>query len=418
MESRAAAGVGTGRGSGWAVNQSGEPAESSAGRLGPIRPLFAAGFVTAFGAHSIAANLGLSAPDLPARLFALGVLLALYDGAEVLLKPVFGSLADRIGPRPVLLGGLLGFAAASAAFVLAGNAAGLGLARFAQGAAAAAFSPAAGAMIARIAPDRRRGRAFGSYGAWKGLGYTLGPVLGGMLISLGGYRLLFTVLTALALAVTGWATLAVPTLSPLPRTRQTLLDLARRLSDRGFLLPTTALAASTAALACGVGFLPLVGAGAGLGPVATGAAVSVLAAVAALSQPWIGRARDAGRLTDRTGMALGLLLTAAGLAVPALLPHLTGLLTTAGLVGIGTGLVTPLAFAALAAASRPERIGQTLGSAEIGRELGDAGGPLLVGALAGAVSLTTGFLGLGALLALAAGAVLCVRAKSAGSAPS
>ena len=113
--------------------------------------------------------------DLPTRLFALGVLLALYDGAEVLLKPVFGSLADRIGPRPVLLGGLLGFAAASAAFVLAGNAAGLGLARFAQGAAAAAFSPAAGAMIARIAPDRRRGRAFGSYGAWKGLGYTLGP---------------------------------------------------------------------------------------------------------------------------------------------------------------------------------------------------------------------------------------------------
>jgi DHA1 family tetracycline resistance protein-like MFS transporter len=165
--------------------------------------------------------------------------------------------------------------------------------------------------------------------------------------------------------VTGWAALAVPTLSPLPRTRQTLLDLIRRLSDRGFLLPTTALVASTAALACGVGFLPLVGAGAGLGPVATGAAVSVLAAVAALSQPWIGRARDAGRLTDRTGMTLGLVLTGAGLAAPALLPHLTGLLTTAGLAGIGTGLVTPLAFAALAATSRPERIGQTLGSADV-----------------------------------------------------
>jgi MFS family permease len=388
-----------------------ESAESSAGQVGVIRPLFAAGFVTAFGAHSIAANLGLSSPDLPTHLLTLGVLLAVYDGAEVLLKPVFGSLADRIGPRPVLLGGLLGFAAASAAFVLAGNPAGLGLARFAQGAAAAAFSPAAGAMIARIAPDRRRGRAFGSYGAWKGLGYTLGPVLGGALISVGGYRLLFAVLTALALAVAGWAALAVPGLSPLSRTRQTVLDLARRLSDRGFLVPTTALAASTAALACGVGFLPVLGAGAGLGPVATGAAVSVLAATAALSQPWIGRARDTARLTDRTGITLGLLLAAAGLAVPTLLPHLVGLLAAAVAVGIGTGLVTPLAFAALAATSPPERIGQTMGSAEIGRELGDAGGPLLVGALATAVGVTTGFLGLAALLALAAGAVTFARPR-------
>ena len=66
---------------------------------------------------------------------------------------------------------------------------------------------------------------------------------------------------------------------------------------------------------------------------ATGAAVSVLAATAALSQPWIGRARDAGRLTDRTGITLGLLLTAAGLAVPAVLPHLVGLLGAAVLVG-------------------------------------------------------------------------------------
>jgi MFS family permease len=269
-------------------------------------------------------------------------------------------------------------------------------------------------MIARIAPDRRRGRAFGSYGAWKGLGYTLGPVLGGALISLGGYRLLFVVLTALALAVAGWAALAVPGLSPLPRSRQTVLDLARRLSDRGFLVPTTALAAATAALACGVGFLPVLGAGAGLGPVATGAAVSVLAATAALSQPWIGRARDTGRLGERAGIILGLHLTAAGLAVPALLPHLPGLLAAALFVGIGTGLITPLAFAALAAAGPPERIGQTMGSAEIGRELGDAGGPLLVGGLAAATSLTTGFLGLAVLLALAAGAVMVARPTPTG----
>src|SRR5690242_20406834 len=148
-----------------------------------MAPLSAAGFVTAFGAHSVAASLG---GFTKSGLLALGLLLAVYDGAEVLLKPVFGVLADRIGPRPVLLGGLLAFAAASAAFVVAGNAGLIGVARLGQGAAAAAFSPAAGALVARLQSGVRHGRAFGSYGAWKGLGYTTGPLLGGLLVTLGG----------------------------------------------------------------------------------------------------------------------------------------------------------------------------------------------------------------------------------------
>jgi MFS family permease len=371
-----------------------------------VAPLYAAGFVTAFGAHSIAASLGGYTQSEHASLLTLGILLALYDGAEVLLKPVFGSLADRIGPRPVLLGGLVAFALASATFVLAGNPGALGLARFGQGAAAAAFSPAAGAMVARLAPSARHGRAFGRYGAWKGLGYTLGPLLGGALITFGGFSLLFTTLAILALMVAAWATAMVPSVPPLPRTRQTVLDLVRRLTHPGFLRPTVTLAASTAAIAVGVGFLPVRGASASLGPLATSAAVSLLAASAALIQPWAGRARDAGRLRERPGMAAGLLLAAAGLAVAAVWPGMPGLLAAALAIGVGTGLVTPLAFAALAASTPPERLGQTMGSAEVGRELGDAGGPLLVGGIATAASASGGLLALTALLAASAGVAL------------
>lgn len=372
-----------------------------------VLPLYAAGFVTAFGSHGIAASLGGYTESAHASLLALGVLLALYDGAEVVLKPVFGSLADRVGPRPVLLGGLAGFAIASAAFVLAGDPALVGVARFGQGAAAAAFSPAASAIVARLAPATRQGRAFGRYGAWKGLGYTLGPLLGGVLITAGGFALLFTTLAALATAVAVWAAGAVPPVLPLARTRQTLRDVARGLLDPGFVRPTVALAAATAALAVGVGFLPV--RGAGLGPLLTGTCVSALAATAALVQPWAGRARDAGRLPDRAGMATGLLLAAAGCAVAALVPGLPGILPAALAIGAGTGLVTPLGFAALATATPPERLGRTMGSAEVGRELGDAGGPLLVGGIAVATTITGGLAALAVLLVCAATAVGAIR---------
>ncbi|NUR02279.1 MAG: MFS transporter, partial [Streptomyces sp.] len=192
----------------------------------------------------------------------------------------------------------------------------------------------------------------------------------------------------------------VPAVPPLPRARQTVLDLARRLGEGSFLRPTAALAAATAALSVGVGFLPVSGAAAGLGPVATGAAVSVLAACAALVQPRAGRALDAGRITAATGITAGLALTAAGLAA-AMAPGIAGVLLAAVGIGAGTGVITPVAFTALAAATPEERIGQTMGAAELGRELGDAGGPLLVAAVATASTLTAGYAALALLLAAA-----------------
>ena len=312
--------------------------------------------------------------------------LALYDGAEVILKPAFGALADRIGPRPVLIGGLLAFAAASAGFVLAGQPETLGLARLGQGTAAAAFSPAAAALVAQLAPPTSRGRSFGTYGAWKGLGYTLGPVLGGALITLGGFVALFAALAALGVAVAVWARLAVPAVPPAPKTRETLLGLTRRLTQPSFLRPVLALAAATAALSVGVGFLPV--RGAKLSPLATGTIVSLLALCAALVQPRAGRAHDTGRLPSRTGMAAGLLLAAAGFALAAAVSGPVTLGIAAVAIGVGAGLVTPLGFAALAAHAPPGRTGQTMGAA-IANPLGLGAGLLgLTGLLTAAGCIT------------------------------
>ncbi|MBX7445004.1 MULTISPECIES: MFS transporter [unclassified Arthrobacter] len=364
-------------------------------------PLYAAGFVTAFGAHSIAAGLGSQSGNIGLTLLNLGILLALYDVAEVFLKPVFGALSDRIGAKPVVVGGLLAFAALSLIGLGAADPFILALARLGQGAAASAFSPASSAMVARMARGGKAGTYFGRYGSWKSLGYIIGPPLGAGLILAGGFPLLFGTLSGLAALTAVWVLASVPHLEPLPRKRYTVMDLARQVGERRFLVPTLVLAASTAALGAAVGFLPALAARHGLDALAGTAAVSVVALGSVLTQPWIGRLRDRGGVSDKKGTTTGLLLVAAGVGIVAAAPGVATIFVAAALIGTGIGVATPLGFAHLADTTPPERMGRTMGSAELGRELGDAGGPLLVGAIATATALP---FGLGALAVLVAAA--------------
>ncbi len=223
----------------------------------------------------------------------------------------------------------------------------------------------------------------------------------------GGYNLLFAVMAVLALAVAALCLATVPVLPTKPKPRQTVAALVHQLRAVEFVHPVVALAGATAALSAAVGFLPVVGARHHLGPLITGAAVSVLAALAAITQPRVGRALDEGRLSPRSGMGFGLLACAVGLILAIALPAVAGLAVAALLVGCGVGVVTPLGFAELARSAPEGQAGTTMGAAEVGRELGDAGGPLLVGAV-GALTLSGGFVALGLVLALAAAAATWV----------
>lgn len=376
-----------------------DPAASARTRVS-IAPLYAAGFVTAFGAHSIAAGIGATGESIGLDLLRMGALLAIYDLAEVFLKPVFGSLADRIGAKPVIVFGLLAFGIVSLIGLWSSNTIALAVARLGQGAAASAFSPASSATVARLAAPGAKGRYFGRYGSWKGLGYTLGPLIGAALIFTGGFALLFVCLSAVAILTAGWVAIALPRIDPLPRPRYTVADLVRQTTERGFLIPTLVLAASTGALGAAIGFLPAMASSEEVPLFASIALASVLALSSTLTQPWAGRLRDSGRVSDRAAMALGLAIITAGILVAAGLPTLPGLYVAAGLLGIGIGLATPFAFAHLADATPPERMGRTMGTAELGRELGDAGGPLLVGGVAVVATLPIGLTALALVVAL------------------
>src|SRR5204863_6872279 len=305
-----------------------------------VVPVYAAGFVTAFGAHAVAANLGRYALGHHDSLWQLGLLLGIYDGAEVVLKPVFGALADRSGPKPVMAGGLVLFAAASAAFVIGGDPHLLAVARLAQGTGAAAFSPAAAATIAALGGRKRSGRLFGGYGGAKGIGYLLGPIAGGALVAAGGYPALFSTLAVIAIGTAAAIAALVPHARPVPRTSAEAPSLGRQLTSAAFLQPVLLLAAATAALSAGVGFLPVLAGQHHLGPIAAGALVSLLAAAAAVLQPFAGRRIDDGRLPP----AAAALAACAGGFLLAITGSLAGLIAGAILIGAGVATATPAGF--------------------------------------------------------------------------
>ena len=373
--------------------------------------LNAAGFVTAFGAHSIAAGLGVETESIGMSLLTLGLLLAVYDVAEVILKPLFGVLSDRIGVKPVIIGGLLAFSGMSVLGVFASTPLLLALVRFGQGGAAAAFSPAASAGVARMAGPNAAGRYFGKYGSWKGLGYALGPLIGAGLIWAGGFPALFVTLAVSAALTAVWVAGSVPALPVLAKVRYTVVDLFRQLADRSFLVPVAGLAAATGTLGTAVGFLPLMGAQLELPTVVSVGVVTVLAVSSALVQLWVGRLRDAGRISTRSGIAVGAALIVSGLAAVAIEPSIVSLYASSLALGLGIGTITTLGFAHLASTTPGERMGRTMGTAEMGRELGDAGGPLIVGAVATAVSLSLGLWVLAALVAIV-GVVSAVLLRS------
>jgi DHA1 family tetracycline resistance protein-like MFS transporter len=137
---------------------------------------------------------GIVIPILPyysktfgATAFTLGWLMASYSIAQFLFAPIWGSLSDRFGRRPILLFTIFGSALAMVATGLAEELWILFAARILAGVFAANISTAT-AYITDITPPEQRAKGMGIVGAGYGLGFIFGPALGGIL-SVHGYSL-------------------------------------------------------------------------------------------------------------------------------------------------------------------------------------------------------------------------------------
>ncbi|MBX5245755.1 MULTISPECIES: TCR/Tet family MFS transporter [unclassified Rhizobium] len=110
----------------------------------------------------------------------IGAMTALYAVMQFIFAPVLGALSDRLGRRPVLLISLAGAAVNYLFLALAPNLLLLFVGRAIAGLTSANVSVAT-AYITDISPEEKRARRFGLFNAMFGLGFIIGPVLGGVL---------------------------------------------------------------------------------------------------------------------------------------------------------------------------------------------------------------------------------------------
>jgi MFS transporter, DHA1 family, tetracycline resistance protein len=111
-------------------------------------------------------------------------LVGVYALMQFICAPILGSLSDQYGRRPVLLFSLLGFGIDYLFLALAPNYGWLFLGRIISGITGASFTTAY-AYIADISTNENRAKNFGMFGAAFGLGFIIGPAIGGQLSGLG-----------------------------------------------------------------------------------------------------------------------------------------------------------------------------------------------------------------------------------------
>jgi MFS family permease len=292
------------------------------------------------------------------------------------------ALGDRFGRRRMFTVGMAVFTLGSTAAALAPTVGVLVAARTVQGIGAAVFAPLSLTLLTAATPPGRRGAVFGAWGAIGGAGAASGPLVGGALTALAGWRSVFWLVVPVGLAVV----LAARRLDDArgPSAAVLPLHLFRR---RAFALANAVALLHHAAL-FGSLFLVthLLQAGLGAGPLDAGLRLLPMAVMPMLLAPLGGAAAD--RWGTRVPMAAGVTLVAAGaaglaavatpgVAYAALAPLLV-------LMGAGSGLFFAPFTAAVLGAAAPHEQGSAAGVATTVREVGAVlGVALLTAVLAG-----------------------------------
>ncbi|WP_328477682.1 MFS transporter [Actinoplanes sp. NBC_00393] len=355
------------------------------------------------GIGAVAPVVVLSATGLGASLATAALVAAMVGLGQIAGSLPAGVLIARIGEQRTMVAATALALPALCACMLAPNVLLLGAAVALLGVAGAAWIVARHAYLAEAVRPSLRARAMSTLGGVARIGTFIGPFLGAAAMHFAGLKGAYLV----AITGVGTATVLLALLPPVPHDRPVVAGQARAglwtvIHDNRRTLRTLGLGITLvgAMRASRQTIVPLWGASLDLDPATIGLIYGCSGAVDMLLF------YPAGRLMDRHGRrwaavpAMALL----GLAT-ALLPLATsapGLAAAAMLMGLGNGLSAGLVLTIGADVSPAEGRAQFLGAWRLCADVGNGGGPLVIGAVTAAVSLTAAALTVGAAGLLAA----------------
>jgi MFS family permease len=346
------------------------------------------GFTASFTGHLISSNLGNYMGSFGSSMTAIGLVIGSLAIAEVLLKTPFGMLSDRVGKLKLMLGGLALLVAVSLLFPLVHDTAALFAIRFMQGVAIAAFSTTSTAMVADLFSDRK-GEAMGTYNSLKGAGYALGPILGGLVTQYLDFFFTFLLCAAAAAAVLVLCLLSVKE-SFTPPERQSVGIMLKESNKLDYVSCYFIGMSGMLAFYSIISFLPVYGTQNNIGAGTTGAILGLQAVVYVLAQYYSGKVAD--KYGSRLPILLGCVLLAVGVLVIALVPDPIVWGAAVILTGLGIASLWVVSNSYLAYAAPAALMGTVMGLSGTFKEVGDGGGPVLIGFLGDWLTLKAAFL--------------------------
>ena len=330
----------------------------------------------------------------------VGLLFASFSLAQLVFAPLLGRLSDRIGRKPVIMISLLGTAVGSFVTGAAGALWVLFVGRILDGASGASVAVAQGA-VTDLAPPSERPRLLGLLGAAFGVGFVVGPALGG-LASLGGEHIPFYVAGTVALVNAAVAWRRLPETRPAD-VRRAAREAAKNDTGAKVRLWGLAVAGFTAIVAFSgfeATFSLLAGdrfrlTEAGVAAIFVGVGVVLVAVQGGLIRP------INAKIGTQRSLQVGLVLNSAGLVVLAFAETWPLLIVALALLTIGQGLVTPNLSSLVSGRVPDHRRGEALGFQQGVNAMGRVAGPAIAGVLYDHVSIGSPYLVGGALCGVA-----------------